>query len=249
MGFYVCLTLVSSYNEGDKAWCRTGDNVSSSVIGHAAGGGDGTMKNHMAWLGGQGQSYKKYMGICAFCGFAAGIFAANTFAKKTITDIGLFGDYFFMQIQNTKIDSGAMFGYVFEKRMLFCLVFMMFGVTSVGTIACYVLAGWLGISVGMLFSAAVIQRGMEGLGICILGMLPQYLFYVPAGIMLMLKTCQMSARLYNREAGYYQDKKKEFTAYLLVLIVVAALFFAGILLESFVNPIFLQKFYKIFNNM
>lgn len=207
------------------------------------------MKNYAAHLDGQSRSYKKYMGFCAFGGFGVGILAANTFAKKIIMDIGLFGDYFFMQIQNTKIDTGAMFGYVFEKRMLFCLVLVILGVTSIGAVACYLLAGWLGVSTGMLFSAAVIQRGMSGLGICILGLLPQYLFYVPAVVMLMLKTCQLSGRLYRNEAGYYQDKRREITAYFLVLIVVVVLFFSGVLLESFVNPIFLQKFYKIFINM
>lgn len=207
------------------------------------------MKRYKMWTGIREQSFKKHMVFWAFCGFAAGILAANTFAGKRIKELGLFGDYFFMQIQNTKLDAGRMFRYIFEKRMLFCLVLVFLGFTSVGAAACCLLSGWLGMSAGLLFSGAVIQRGMSGLGICIAGLLPQYLFYVPAVIMLMIKTSRLSARLYRKEHGEMFDKGREVTAYLLVLMIAAVLFFAGILMESFINPVLLQKIYKIFNNI
>lgn len=193
--------------------------------------------------------YRKQIFLLAGGGFFLGILAANTFGKKAIMELGIFGDYFFMQMQNVKIDSNAMFWYVFEKRMLFILAVMLFSVTSLGIAAAYMLSAWVGISAGLLLSAAAMQQGMQGIALCMAGLIPHYLFYIPAGVILLVKACQLSGRLHGREQMYQNHIRKELTAFLLVSLGVFCIFFLGVLLESLLNPVFLQKFYKFFNNM
>lgn len=193
--------------------------------------------------------YKKRIFLFAGAGFFIGIFVANTFGKSAILELGIFGDYFFMQMKNVKIKSNSMFLYVFEKRMVFILAIMLFSVTSFGICVVYITAGWMGISVGMLLSAAAMQQGIEGIAMCMAGMLPHYLFYVPAGIVFLIKSCQFSGRMQGKEHAYQSNIKRDMTTYVLISLGVFIVFFLGVLLESLLNPFFLEKIYEIFNNM
>lgn len=201
-------------------------------------------------LMGEGTSGHKRK-ICMFLavGFFAGILLANTVGKRALLELGIYGDYFLLQIESVKVDSNAMFWYVFEKRLFFFVVVMLAGLTRFGVTAVYLVAAWIGTGFGMLLSAAVMQQGIKGIVICILGMLPQYLFYIPAGLLLLVKACQMSEKRTARFHGKNQGARAFLMRYIAVAAGVFAVFFAGILLESLLNPTLLQKIYKIFNNM
>lgn len=193
--------------------------------------------------------HKRCIALLAAIGFIAGIIAANLLGKKIISQLGIFGDYFWMQLGQVKVDAGVMFWYVFEKRMLLFLIVLVFGVTGFGTTLVHIISAWFGAGLGFLFSAAVIQGGMSGLFMCVMGFVPHGLFYLPGGLLMMLKTCRLSDRLHGRDKGGIFNRKKELTSYAVAMAVVFVIMFLGIILESMLNPALLQKIYKIFNNM
>lgn len=207
------------------------------------------MEKHSFLLNREPDKYKKAIATYIGVGFCAGIVIANTLGRSVIMDLGIFGDYFFMQLQNVTIETSAMFQYVLEKRMLFILVVSFLGLTSFGVPAVYCVSGWIGISFGMLLSAAAMQRGIEGIVVCLTGLVPQGFIYLPMGFMLLLKACRMSAVLSGKEQRYKYNLKKGITTYFGAVLVVFLAFFVGILLESLLNPVFLRKIYKIFNNI
>ena len=207
------------------------------------------MERHFKWQDNGLDRHRRYIGLLAAAGFAVGIIAANTFGRSSITRMGLFGDYFWMQLEQIRIDTGTMFWYVFEKRMLFLLIILLFGVTSFGSTLVYLAASWVGCSIGFLLSAAVMQRGAGGLFLCVMGFIPHGLFYLPAGFLMLVKTCRLSDRLHGRDKSGIFHRKKELSAYAVMMGVVLAVFFLGIVLESMLNPVLLQKIYRIFNNI
>lgn len=207
------------------------------------------MEKHFALLDNRSDKYKKHIFGVAGAGFFLGVLFSNTFGRKMLLNIGVFGDYFFMQVENVIIDSSAVFLRVFEKRMLFVMVLVVAAVVSQGVIVVYGIAGWLGMSMGMLLSSAAMQKGIEGILMCLFGVLPHFLLYIPAGLLLMVKSCEISGKLYGKEQRHSYNIKRELSQYIWKIIVISLLFFAGILLESFLNPIFLQKIYRIFNNI
>lgn len=207
------------------------------------------MGKYLLWHNGESDKHRRCICLLAAAGFIAGIVMANLSGRKLISQLGIFGEYFWMQLGQIKLDAGVMFWYVFEKRMLLFLIVLVFGVTGLGTTLVYMLAAWMGGSLGFLFSAAVIQKGIGGLVMCVMGFVPHGLFYLPAGILMMLKTCRLSDRLHGRDKSSIFSIKKELTSYAIAMAVVFVVLFLGIILESMLNPILLQKIYKIFNNI
>lgn len=207
------------------------------------------MEKHFALLDNRMERYKKVISLFAGAGFFTGVFFANTFLKKMLIRLGMFGDYFLMQIEAVTIESSAMFFKVLEKRMLFLAIIMIAAVISQGLMVNYVVSGWLGFSLGLLLSSAAMHNGIRGMGVCLTGLLPHYLLYIPAGLMLMTQSCQISGRLYGKGQRYSGGGKEVFPVSVGKMLVIFGMFFVGILLESFLNPVFLQKIYKIFNNM
>lgn len=193
--------------------------------------------------------FKKRLMIFAACGFFVGIIAANTFCKSTITELGMFGDYFFMQLKRVEIDKSALFWQVFEKRMLFVFgVLIISGITLARQVN-YLLAAWIGNSLGMFLAASILQQGMAGIILCIAGLFPHYMIYIPTGILLMINSVRFSDKLYEKNNYKFVNFRKEFIRYLTGSLLVISVFFLGIILESTISSIFLQKIYKIFNNI
>lgn len=207
------------------------------------------METSRILMGEETSGYKRKIGLFVTVGFFIGIILANTIGKKTLLELGIYGDYFLLQIESVKIDSNAMFWYIFEKRLFFFLAVVLAGVTRFGVTAVYLIAAWIGNGFGMLLSAAVMQQGMKGIAICIAGMLPQYLFYIPAGLLLLVRACWMSEHRTVKFHGKMQGVRVVVSRYIVTAAVAFVIFFIGILLESLLNPTFLQKIYKIFNNM
>lgn len=190
---------------------------------------------------------KKRFMIFAAVGFLIGIVAANTFCKSTIMELGMFGDYFFMQLKQVQIDKYTLFWQIFEKRMFFVfLVLFLCGTGFVRQMNC-ILAIWVGNSLGLFLSASIIQQGVAGIVLCIGGLLPHYILYIPAGILLMIRSVRFSDRLYGKKNT--ANFRKDLLMYLTGSLVLIAVFFVGIILETTLNPYFLQKIYNFFNNI
>ena len=127
-----------------------------------------------------------------------------------------------------KSGMGKLLPYVAYCRGRVVLFLIVAGTTYLAPAVCGAAAVWIGYCFGRLLLTAVVQAGMQGLltGIAIL--FPQWLFYAPA-FTLLLRWCE---RLYE---GIYLRKKLSRGECLAKLILLLAMFCAGILLESSVG--------------
>lgn len=176
--------------------------------------------------------------------FCLGIILVNVIAGEYLSEMGIFGDYFLNQFQSMEVNTQNLFSYVFEKRMLFLVVLFVLGFTSIGCICSYICIGWFGLSCGLLLSLAAREQGIMGIIICFIGVMPQFLIYVPFGYLFLRKLYNTSSQMHFQNTSGMFDKgykRQVILSYFLVFLLTAALYFAGVLLESYVNPIILKK--------
>ena len=118
-------------------------------------------------------------------GFLIGILYANLISDRYIMSGGIFDDGFLKQYAKTDIVAEEYLWYILRARLVpFCVICilgcMKWKKTVVG-----LCIGWTGFSGGVVAASSVISLGMKGILLCIVGMLPQILFYGFAYVILL----------------------------------------------------------------
>ena len=157
-------------------------------------------------------------------GFLLGILYVNFAAKKYMAEPGVFSEYFLEQFRSVQIDVREYLWYLLRLRALPFLVLAGLSLTKMRRMSAALflfLAGGLG---GILVSSSVMSMGIRGSLLCMVCLLPQFLFYVP-GYAVILKYC------FVQPQGEWNRQKTVF-----VFLCMAV----GIILELYVNPVFVK---------
>ena len=169
---------------------------------------------------------KKFLIIFCMLGFLAGIVYANLMSEDTIAGMGIFSEFFLNQYSADDINTAEYLWYVTRIRVFPALILGAFGCSYVrkGAVAAFLL--WTGFSSGLIFTSAVMKMGIKGIILCLMALIPQFLFYI-AGYLALLWY------LYEYPRIHWNLTK---TVIFLLLLAV------GILLECYVNPVIMQLF-------
>lgn len=123
-----------------------------------------------------------------FTGFLTGILIVNYIWGEQLSLIGTFTEVYLMRLKNEKISFQQYIWYLIQVRGIFFLVlFLAMGIRIRKIVAAFFLL-WTGMSGGILLSEAVAELGMKGSILCVAGLFPQFLFYVPA-VLVLLRFC------------------------------------------------------------
>lgn len=174
------------------------------------------------------QENGKHFALFYMLGFCAGILYANLFAKDYIISMGILSEYFLNQYSADDIQIGEYLWYVTRIRLAPVFVLGALGCTRLRKGAAAVFILWTGFSSGLLFTSAVIKMGVKGIILCLIAIVPQFLFYI-AGYLALLWY------LYTYPQIHWNLTK---TVIFLLLMAV------GILLECYVNPVIMQMFIR-----
>lgn len=182
-----------------------------------------------------------------FCvGMLAGILTISIGKSTFLEETGLFDKYILSGMKHMTVDNSALFYYVLRKRLSLLLVVAVLATTYLGYAVCVGAAAWCGMSVGTYLSALVLRYGLKGLVLAAAGMFPQYLLFVPA-ILMMLGWCEGLYRgIYARGSAAEAVGRSFVIGKLGWLGVIGAVVVAGCFLESYVNPVLLLGYLKIF---
>lgn len=184
----------------------------------------------MNYLGDGGSSVKLYkyknqlLIVYLAVGFFVGILYENMVSKSQGMTINLFQTYFMNQYKQTEIIAEEYLGYVLRARAfpligLCILSCMRWKKLLVG--ACLI---WTGFLTGIVTVSGVMQLGMKGLLLCLVGMFPHMICYGLAyGLLL---------------SYLHQYPKKQWNGAKTAFVVLAM--FVGILLETYVNPLLVK---------
>ena len=173
---------------------------------------------------------KKHLLAFFMPGFLLGIVYVNFVAKKYVAEPGIFSDYFLEQFQNTRIDAREFIWYLLRLRVLPFLVLAGVSLTKMRKIGAVLFLVWTGLSGGILISTAVLSLGIKGSILCIAGVFPQFVFYIP-GYLVLIWYC------YNYPQNRWNRQKTIFVILMLAV---------GIILEMYVNPSLVRIFLKTF---
>lgn len=172
------------------------------------------------------QDGKKFCAAFLLIGFFVGILYSNLYAADYIITTGIFNDLFLKQYQQIEVETDKYAWYLLRKRFLFLACVGVAGCTRFKKIVTVCVLLWTGFASGMLLTASVMKLGVKGIVLCLIGLIPHFICYVAAYMIVLWHLLQYPQSRWNGT--------KMMGCLLLML--------AGILLESYVNPILLEVF-------
>lgn len=164
--------------------------------------------------------------------FLVGILLANLLGADTFQENGSLTRYYLKQFQYSGVQAQELLWHVCGNRLTLFFVLLVLGNIPKSKLIHAVFVAWSGFAYGYFCVLALSGFGAKGLMLCVVALFPQFLFYVPVYLGLV----ELSER---------RRERKRFR-YLLALLLLFAGFLVGILLESYANPVILQKILKLF---
>lgn len=191
---------------------------------------------------------KKWM-LTFLVGMCIGIVAANMFCDAYQDQVMILSNYLLQKYPTAEIDAQRLFVYCIQIRLMPVLYIGIFSLTIFG--GCYVTVYliWLGFSFGALLSAATLRFGLRGILLCLAGMFPQFLIYVPVMAGALYFGNGLYRKLYiENDSGVSAGigRRSFFIRYALVFCILFIVSIIGVCLESYVNPIILKKVLNLF---
>ena len=161
-------------------------------------------------------------------GFLAGIIYVNLMADQYSGGADLFSSYFLNQLQAMEVKTGEYLWYLLKARGIPLAIVILISRTRAKKTGAGIFLLWTGISAGVLISTAILELGIRGSLLCVIGVFPQFLFYIPA-ILLILLYC------WKWPQCHWERQKTVFVAWMML---------TGIFSELYINPVLLRAFFK-----
>lgn len=162
--------------------------------------------------------------VLFFAGLLTGIAVVQMQSSSAFS--GIFSEYFLNQYASLKIDAGRLLRYVGGFRGGQYALLVCCGALCAAPAIMGLLLFGFGMTWGTMLSVSTLRLGLKGVVLCVVGVLPQIFFYVPAfGWVLLWILHRGSSRrkyLFLTAAGFF---------FLLF----------GIMAEVYINPMILQQ--------
>ncbi len=162
--------------------------------------------------------------ILFFAGILSGILFVQ--AQDEMAFAGIFSEYFLNQYASLKIDHRQLFQYVGGYRCGQYALAVCCGAVSAAPYLLGMVLYLLGMTWGTMISISTVRLGLKGVLICAAGVVPQFLFYIPAFGWIPLWVWKKG------------NNKKKY-----LFLAVAGFFFLlfGMITEVSLNPLILQQ--------
>lgn len=172
---------------------------------------------------------KKMMFVLFVLGFLIGILYVNLASGQFVADSGVFSDYFLNQYASVTICTEEYVIYLMGIRLVPFLIMVGLSFTKMRKVSAYIFLVWTGFSGGMLLSMAAYSMGSRGILLCMAGIFPHFLFYIPAYLVVLWYAVVYPQNRWNRQ-------KTIFVVLMLAM---------GLVLEGCVNPVLMRMFVKL----
>jgi len=186
--------------------------------------------------------------LCVFTGIILGIYSVKYMGEIEQTDLV----NYLMNFSDPSNTNGISYKLIFFqslKNNLPVIIFLWFlGLTIVGLPIIIIIDLIKGFTVGFTFSFMISGLGKSGIGIAILGVLPQNLIYIPCIIFASVFSMEFSIMLlkdkFNKQ--WTSSISSRIIYYSIIFIILIGLLFIGIIIESYIAPYFIKN---LINNL
>ena len=165
-----------------------------------------------------------------FAGFLLGILFGCMYGKDYRDYAGILSEYYLNRYKYMELNEDRLFFYLLAERLPDVIMLLLFSFTNLRKIVFSGYLGWMGFSAGTILTISVIRFGSKGILLCLAGMIPQYFFYILVLILTVTKIFSGGNIPLVGIVVHY------FGVFILLV--------AGIMLETWVNPLFLKLFLK-----
>ncbi len=187
------------------------------------------------------------MALPFLAGLMAGVIYVSFRADSWGAEQQMVNTALLKRLGTMEIDTGMFFWYVLRKRLTALWMLAILATTFAGLVTIYLFVFWTGISAGIMSSTLVLQFGIKGGILFAGGLLPQYLCYIPAFLMMFAWCMRVYLQLYGGEyAGYAEERSGKGRQLIPAILVIHGVVITGVFLESYVNPNFITEILKIF---
>lgn len=169
---------------------------------------------------------KKLMFAFFMPGFLFGILYVNLTAGQNTADAGIFSEYFLKQYASVEVAAPEYIVYLTGIRLLPFLIMTGLTFTRARKAAAGAFVVWTGFLGGMLLTMAAFCMGVKGMLLCLVGMLPHFILYVPGYVVLLWYALTAPGSRWNRQKTVF------------VILTMAM----GIVLEGYISPILMKAF-------
>ncbi|HEY5587643.1 MAG TPA: stage II sporulation protein M [Candidatus Paceibacterota bacterium] len=186
--------------------------------------------------------------LCVFTGIILGIYSVKYMGEIEQNDLV----NYLMNFADPSNTNGISYKLIFFqalKNNLPVIIFLWFlGLTIVGIPVIIIIDLIKGFTVGFTFSFMISGLGKSGIGIAILGVLPQNLIYIPCIIFASVVSMEFSIMLlkdkFNKQ--WTSSISSKIIYYSIIFIILTGLLFIGIIIESYIAPYFIKN---LINNL
>ena len=180
-----------------------------------------------------------FMSACFVLGMAAGIILANLAYPYHTSDTEAMTIYVIQQVKSAELSYDNYFWHLLYFRGKRILLVILGGMTAMAAYFATVLMVFLGILFGAMSSLMILQFGLKGFLLLIIGLLPQILLYIPM-------TWMMLGVIYHMKGKILKKSKDTRQEYFVWMGICGAGYLLGIVLESYVNLPLLRLFVGTF---
>ena len=176
--------------------------------------------------------------VCAMFvpGVVLGLAFSWSYGKKYAAYAGILSTYYLQRYHYTAPSGEQLFFFLLRERGMGALVLCTLSATVVRPLAVRLFSLWSGFCAGIYFTMLGLKFGVRGLSFGALGMLPQYFFYVAAYFLLVTGAGGTAAG--SGRTGVLPGSRA------VAFIRISLLFFTGLALEAWVNPLLVRLLVK-----
>lgn len=173
-------------------------------------------------------------------GFVLGTIFANLAYQNRGQDVAELQLFSLEAASSISIDGRDYFFYLLPRRLMGMAFLQVIGATALGTPLVIAELLMYGFFWGTFLGIVLLQNGIRGMFLFGVALLPQYLVYVPAFFGMYTVICCMSGQVMRKNI-FFGRKALQYCLWSVLFLTVVLW---GILLEAYVNPLFLQWIFK-----
>ncbi|MGH4138038.1 stage II sporulation protein M [Clostridium sp.] len=186
--------------------------------------------------------------LCVFTGIILGMYSVKYMGQFEQNDLVNYLTSFIDPSNSNAISYKLIFSQSIKNNLPVIIFLWFLGLTIVGIPIIIIIDLLKGFTVGFTFSFMISGLGKSGIGIAILGVLPQNIIYIPCIIFASVVSMEFSIMLlkdkFNKQ--WTSSISSRILYYSLIFIVIIIFLFIGIIIESYIAPYFVKN---LINNL
>lgn len=176
-------------------------------------------------------------------GVIAGAFTVNGLSAIQKDELSNYFQGFLQLLDNQKVDSSELFLMVLSENIKIIVILWVLGVTIIGIPFIYLLVGIKGFIIGFSAGFIIYVTGLKGVLFTAFALLPKEIIIIPCIIALGVNGINFSLKIIKSKSiknALNNNIKSSFFSYSFVTLFFSSFILVGILIESYVTPVFIR---------